>query len=46
MYDPKGCGRSSYDGNGYDLESPFQDIERISEDYRHKKWIVSDTLGS
>ncbi|MBB4826426.1 pimeloyl-ACP methyl ester carboxylesterase [Sporosarcina luteola] len=30
MFDPKGCGRSSYDGNGYDVEASLQDIERKS----------------
>lgn len=40
MFDPKGCGRSSYDGNGYDIESCLQDIERIREEYGYEKWIV------
>ncbi|WP_423408967.1 alpha/beta fold hydrolase [Heyndrickxia sp. MSNUG] len=40
MFDPKGCGRSSYDGYGYDLESSLQDIESIREEYGYKKWIV------
>jgi proline iminopeptidase len=40
MFDPKGCGRSSYDGNGYDLESCLQDIECIREEYGLKKWVV------
>ncbi|WP_235753856.1 alpha/beta fold hydrolase [Psychrobacillus sp. INOP01] len=40
MFDPKGCGRSGYDGNGYDLESCLKDIERIREEYGLKKWVV------
>jgi len=40
MFDPKGCGRSSYNGDGYDIESALQDLERIREEYGHDKWIV------
>ncbi|MDW0117541.1 alpha/beta hydrolase [Sporosarcina thermotolerans] len=40
MFDPKGCGRSDYDGNGYDLESCLEDMERIRKEYGFKKWVV------
>lgn len=40
MFDPKGCGRSNYDGNGYDLEACLQDIENIREEYGHQSWVV------
>lgn len=40
MFDPKGCGRSNYDGNGYNLEACLQDIEQIREEYGLKNWVV------
>nr|WP_081472417.1 alpha/beta hydrolase [Ornithinibacillus scapharcae] len=40
MFDPKGCGRSSYDGKGYDIESCLKDIECIREEYEIKRWVV------
>jgi proline iminopeptidase len=40
MFDPKGCGRSIYDGNGYDIEACLKDIEKIREGYSLKKWVV------
>lgn len=40
MFDPKGCGRSSYYGNGYDIDSALHDLERIREEYGYTKWIV------
>lgn len=40
MFDPKGCGRSTSNGNGYDIESALQDLERIREEYGHAEWIV------
>ncbi|MCH7321827.1 alpha/beta hydrolase [Solibacillus sp. MA9] len=40
MFDPRGCGRSSDDGNGYDLASCLRDIEWIRKAYGFKKWLV------
>ncbi|UTR08993.1 alpha/beta hydrolase [Evansella sp. LMS18] len=40
MFDPAGCGRSSYDGNGYDIEASLQDIEAIRKEYGISKWLV------
>lgn len=40
MFNPKGCGRSSYYGNGYDIDSALHDLERIREEYGYTKWIV------
>lgn len=40
MFDPRGCGRSTYDGEGYDLKICLQDIERIRCEYGIEKWVV------
>lgn len=40
MFDPRGCGRSTYDGNGYNIESCLRDIECIRQEYGYKKWLV------
>ncbi|MGV2939256.1 alpha/beta fold hydrolase [Mesobacillus sp. LC4] len=40
MFDPKGCGRSNYGGNGYDLEACLQGIENIREEYDLKNLVV------
>lgn len=40
MFDPKGCGRSSYNGDGYDIESCLQDIEQIRKEYGFNNWLV------
>ncbi|WP_449536547.1 alpha/beta fold hydrolase [Ferdinandcohnia sp. Marseille-Q9671] len=40
MFDPKGCGRSTSNGEGYELQSCLEDIERIRTHYDITKWIV------
>lgn len=40
MFDPKGCGRSSYDENGYDIKSCIEDIEAIRRAYSYEKWLI------
>lgn len=40
MFDPAGCGRSPYDGNGYDIDTSLQDIEAIRKEYGISKWLV------
>ncbi|GAA0339944.1 hypothetical protein GCM10008967_32910 [Bacillus carboniphilus] len=40
MFDPRGCGRSSFDGVGYDLEVCLGDLEIIREAYGYSKWTV------
>ena len=40
LFDPKGCGRSSYDGSGYDIECCIEDMEAIRRAYGYNKWIV------
>ena len=32
MFNPKGCGRSGYDGKEYNLESCLEDIEKIRQE--------------
>lgn len=40
MFDPKGCGRSGFNGNGYDIESCINDMEEIRRAYGYEKWLV------
>lgn len=42
MFDPKGCGRSSFEGNenGYDIECCIHDMEAIRRAYGYEKWLV------
>ncbi len=40
MFDPKGCGRSSFNGNDYDIESCINDMEAIRFAYGYEKWLV------
>ncbi|WP_407272868.1 alpha/beta fold hydrolase [Radiobacillus sp. PE A8.2] len=40
MFDPRGCGRSSNDENGYGINTTLQDLEKIREAYDIEKWIV------
>ncbi len=40
LFDPKGCGRSIYNGNGYDIESCIEDMEAIRRAYGYDKWLV------
>lgn len=40
MFDPKGCGRSNFNGNGYDIETCINDMEAIRRAYGYEKWLV------
>lgn len=40
MFDPRGCGRSTFDGNGYDLDVALRDLETIRLEYGIEKWVV------
>ena len=41
LFDPKGCGRSRFDGDdGYDLKSCIDDMEAIRRAYGYEKWVV------
>lgn len=40
MFDPRGCGRSTFDGKGYDLETALKDLESIRTEYGVDKWVV------
>ncbi|WP_410983152.1 alpha/beta fold hydrolase [Bacillus cereus] len=39
-FDPRGCGRSEFGGIGYGVKECIEDMERIREHYKIKKWIV------
>ncbi|MEN1936583.1 alpha/beta hydrolase [Paenibacillus sp. 102] len=39
-FDPRGCGRSEFDGIGYGVKECIEDIERIREYYKIEKWVV------
>jgi proline iminopeptidase len=38
-FEPRGCGRSDWDGN-YDLETFLDDVEVVREAYGFERWIV------
>ncbi|MBM7619335.1 proline iminopeptidase [Bacillus tianshenii] len=40
MFDPRGCGRSLFDGEGHDLETALKDLETIRTEYGVDKWVV------
>lgn len=39
-FDPRGCGRSESDDTEYGVKECIEDMERIREYYKIKKWIV------
>lgn len=38
-FEPRGCGRSDYDGQ-YELQRTVEDMEKIRETYQVDKWII------
>ena len=38
-FEPRGCGRSTYDGN-YDLDTTIEDIEFIRREYQCDRMII------
>ncbi|WP_459502305.1 alpha/beta fold hydrolase [Bacillus sp. C1] len=39
-FDPRGCGRSEFDGIGYGVKECIEDMERIREFYKIERWLV------
>lgn len=40
VFDPIGCGRSTYEGEGYNIYEYLADLEEIRKAYHLEKWIV------
>ncbi len=40
LFDPKGCGRSRYDGSGYDIRVCIEEMETIRRSYGYDQWLV------